>query len=178
MTAQVSNPPAKVAKAAVDQMAAWVASDGFASVWQKISAAPEDKISAPEKASLLNSITSAELSRAAATVKADGLTPEVLDLLQMLLDLMRGQAQPAATAPAAEPAMPGPADLEARAKADAQKGLPAPQTDSLRFSQEQKEPPPMGAPLRKAEALVLGRHDDLAPDKPPPVKKYQFSTAS
>lgn len=238
MTTRTQQSP--VTKAAVDQTAAMVAALGLPQAWQAVSAAAEDKIPAASKGPLLGSIAADQLSQAAGAVKADGLTPEVIDLLQTLLDLMRGQAQPAPPAMPAEgpPAVAmaakaqGPSDgdvreaiqgalaemfpaeddamctrawvvdifpadstvvfmrehgnyqigytfdpatgvatltgqpaevrrtyvpvgavaapeIEAAAKAGMLKGLPPPETDSLSFRQEQRDPPPLGAPQRK-----------------------------
>jgi hypothetical protein len=70
-----------------------VAALGLQPAWEAVAAAAEDKIPAAQKAPLLQSIAADQLGWAAATVK-EGITPEVLDLLQMLLDLMRGQGAP------------------------------------------------------------------------------------
>lgn len=114
---------AQVTKAAMDQTAALVAAMGLPQAWQAIAAAAENQIPTASKEPLLRSIASAQLSQAAATVKADGLTPEVIDLLRQLLELMAGQpaaAQPAEPAPAPAPGMPMEAAVKAQPPSDSE----------------------------------------------------------
>ena len=125
------------------QISGLISAVGLEQAWGAVSSADEQTLSSDERDAVMREMATLQLGKASELVKMHGLTPEVVQLLQMLINLMAGSpglapGQPAAGTPedapqaepaemAAEPAakeLPPALEQSAAPHADPPEGLP------------------------------------------------------
>ena len=174
---------------ASSQLAGLLTAVGLEQSWGAVSQATDDQLASSERDSVLRESATMQLGKASDMVKTGGLTAEVVQLLQLLVNLMAGmpglapgqpaagtpesapQAGPEATAAAMAPPAPG-APPEAQAK-----DLPPPRdrssTAPLHDDPENLPPAAAAAPSATAKDLPAAQRD---PDPSSPQTDPQPGT--
>jgi len=75
---------------ATNQISGLISAVGLEQAWTAVANAQEDQLGADERDAVMREITTLQLVKAGELVKTTGLTPEVVQLLQLLINLMAG----------------------------------------------------------------------------------------